>query len=370
MKESDRPMAAVHDEQGSDTGAPLREVRGILVFSCNLLGDSICRLPAIEAAKDTYREAHLVVVADPVYREVFEGRSFIDEVWPLSRRGSRLRQAQEWLGLMRRVRRARPDLVLDLYGSKRTAFASWVSGARFRTGLHRDGLSRWYNLADRVHADALHRGHIIERINAAVAPAGIAARFSYCRIPIGDDERTAARQLLGDSGPGEGEPIVLLNPSARVSAKRWPIERFARLAESLAARPGARCRVITAPGEQALAQRAVAGSRGAAAALPEMSIRMLAAVLEEADLLVTGDTGVLHLSAAMGTPSVVLAGPTDPLLFANPEGRQVILFHREACERWEGGEQCAGYNECPDRRCIEAITVDEAAAAVQRLLRG
>jgi ADP-heptose:LPS heptosyltransferase len=362
-------MTTVRGEQWSDARATLPDIRSILVFACNLLGDSICRLPAIVAAKSTYREAHLAVVADPAYREVFEGQPFIDEVWPLSRRGSRLSQAQEWLGLMRRARRARPDLVLDLYGSKRTAFASWVSGAQYRTGLHRDGLSRWYNLTDRVHADALHRGHIIERINAAVAPAGIAAAFAYRPLPIGDDERTAARQMLGDLGRGDSKPIVLLNPSARVPAKQWPVERFARLAEMLAAQDGARCRVITAPGEQALAQRLVAASRGAATALPEMSIRMLAAVLQEADALVTGDTGVLHLGAAMGTPAVVLAGPTDLLLFANPEGRQVILFHREACERWESGEQCAIYNTCPDRRCTEAITVDEAAAAVQRLLR-
>ena len=354
------------DRQG--IRAPLRYVRRILVFACNLLGDSICRLPAIKAAKGTYPAAHLAVVAHPSYQMVFQGHSFIDEVWPLSRGGGRLSQALAWLKLIVRARRVRPDLVLDLYGSTRTAFASWVSGARYRTGLHRDGLSRWYNMGDRVDTDALHRGHIVERMNAAVAPAGIAARFAYCPLPISDAEREAARQLLQRSGPGDGGPIVLLNPSARVPAKQWPVERFAHLARVLAARPGDRCWVITAPGEQALTQRVVAGSQGAAAALPEMTIRTLAVVLQGADLLVTGDTGVLHLGAAMGTPAVVLAGPTDPLLFAAPKGRQVVLFHREACERWQSGEQCPVYNTCLDRRCIEAITVEEVADAAGGLL--
>jgi ADP-heptose:LPS heptosyltransferase len=370
MTESDEPMTTARGAQRSNATATLPDIRSILVFACNLLGDSICRLPAIEAAKDTYCTAHLVVVADPVYREVFEGHAFIDDVWPLSRRGSRLGQAQEWLGLMRRARRARPDLVLDLYGSKRTAFASWVSGARYRTGLHRDGLSHWYNLADRAVGDALHRGHIIERINAAVAPAGIAARFSYCRIPIGDEEQAAARDRLQGHEAGSGGPVVLLNPSARVSAKQWPAPRFSLLAGILRTQHGARCRVITAPGEHELADRVVSYSRGAATALPEMGIRALAAVLAQADALVTGDTGVLHLGSAMGTPSVVLAGPTEPGLFACVRCRQAVLFHREACERWDRGEQCGTYNTCPDRRCIEAISVDEAAAAVQSLLRG
>jgi ADP-heptose:LPS heptosyltransferase len=369
MTESHKPMTTARGEQRANARAALPDIRSILVFACNLLGDSVCRLPAIEAAKDTYREAHLAVVADPLYREVFEGHAFIDEVWPLSRRGNRLGQAQEWVGLMRRAGRARPDLVLDLYGSKRTAFASWVSGARYRTGLYRDGLSRWYNLADRVHADALHRGHIIERINAAVVPAGIAAPFAYRRLSICDDEQAAARDLLQSYGADSSGPAVLLNPSARVPAKQWPVERFSRLAEVLRAQHRARCRVITAPGDHALTERVVSHSHGVAAALPEMGVRGLAAVLAQADALITGDTGVLHLGSAMGTPSVVLGGPTDPRLFACADCRQVVLFHREACERWDEGEQCAGYDGCPDRRCIEAISVDEAAAAVQRLLR-
>jgi ADP-heptose:LPS heptosyltransferase len=369
MTESHEPIKAARGEQRSGARATLPDIRRILVFACNLLGDSICRLPAIEAAKNTYRGSHLTAVADPVYREVFEGQPFIDEVWPLSRRGSRLRQAREWLSLMRRARRARPDLVLDLYGSKRTAFASRVSGARYRTGLQRDGLSGWYNLADRVHADARHRGHIIERINAAVAPAGIAAPFAYRRLSICDDEQAAARDLLQAHGAGSRAPTVLLNPSARVPAKRWPAEQFARLAETLSGHHGAHCHVITAPGAQVLGERVASDSHGAATALPEMSIKELAAVMERADVLVTGDTGVLHVGSAMGTPSVVLAGPTDPRLFAHPNCRQVVLFHREACERWDRGEQCSAYNTCPDRRCIEAISVDEAAAAVQRVLR-
>ncbi|NIR02713.1 MAG: hypothetical protein GTN78_21350, partial [Gemmatimonadales bacterium] len=119
---------------------PLSNIRTILVFACNLLGDSICRLPAIKGARETYPGTRIFVIVDPRYREVFAGQPFIDEAWPLSRRGGVLAQAWEWSAALARARRSRPDLVLDLYGSKRTAVASRLVGARFRTGLYGDGL--------------------------------------------------------------------------------------------------------------------------------------------------------------------------------------------------------------------------------------
>jgi len=347
---------------------PLWDVHTILVFTCNLLGDSICRLPAIGAAKEMYPDSRVLVVADPRYEDVFEGQPFIDEVWPLSRRGGPLSQAREWLGVIARARRARPDLVLDLYGSKRTALVSRLTGARFRAGLHGEGLSRWYTLGGLVDVHALQRGHIIERMNEAVAPAGIAARFAYRPLAVAEGDREAARAALHGLGIEEGADLVVLNPAARVEAKRWAAERFGQLASAISGPGGQRCAVITAPGQEANTEEVVSASGGTAVALPVLELKPLAALLEKAAVLVTGDTGILHLGAAMGAASVVLAGPTDPQLFAYPSGRQAVLFNREACAEWGEAEQCPRYNTCQDRRCIDAITVEEAVEAVCALL--
>jgi heptosyltransferase-2 len=347
---------------------PLWDVHTILIFACNLLGDSICRLPAMGAAKEMYPDSRVLVVADPRYGDVFEGQPFIDEVWPLSRRGQMLAQAREWLGVIARARRARPDLVLDLYGSKRTALVSRLTGARFRAGLHRDGLSRWYTLGDLVDAPALQRGHIIERMNEAVAPAGVAARFAYRPLAVSEGDREAARAALHGIGIEEGADLVVLNPAARVEAKRWAAERFGQLARAISGSGGPRCAVITAPDQETHTEEVVNASGGAAVALPMLELKPLAALLENAAVLVTGDTGILHLGTAMGAASLVLAGPTDPQLFAYPSGRQAVLFNREACPEWGEAEQCPRYNTCQDRRCIDAITVEEAVEAARELL--
>jgi len=354
-------MREKSDNQGGQ--AVLRDVRSIVVFACNLLGDSICRLPAIKATKEAYASSRLAVVADPRCGEVFEGQPFIDEVWHLSRRGSRAWRAVEWWGLARRMRRARPDLVLDLYGSKRTAFVSWLSGAKWRAGLHRGGRSGWYNLLGKGPRPG---AHIIEQMNEAVRPAGVEARFAYVPIVVGAKERKAAESVLSGFGGGR---LVLLNPSARVKAKRWAVERFGEVARRVFEDRSVRCGVITAPGEEALTEAVVRAAGGGAVALPVMSLKELAAVLERTAVLVTGDTGVLHLGAAMGCPAVILAGPTDPRLVLCESCRQVALFHRGACEGWETGEQCAGYNDCRKRRCIDAIGVEEVMEAVRVILR-
>jgi ADP-heptose:LPS heptosyltransferase len=343
------------------SGAILPGIRTVLVFAFNLLGDSICRLPAIGAAKRTYPDARVVVVADPRYREVFDGQPFINEVRTTDRSGGRLKQLRAWLRLTGQARRLRPDLVLDLYGSKRTAALSRLSGARWRAGIYRDGRSGWYNL----RASAPPRGgHIIEQMNWAVAGAGIAGEFSYVPMAVTDADRAAARRALAEVGLGDPDRLVLLNPSARVEAKRWPAKRFGMLG----ARLGLRCAVITAPGDDGLARRVVAASDGGAVALPALGIKQLTALVGMARVVVTGDTGVLHLATAMGTPSVILAGPTDPRLVAYPGVRQVVLFHRDACADWRGEEQCADYNECARRRCIDAITMEEVGEAVRGLL--
>lgn len=352
-----------------ETRAPLPEVGSIVVFACNLLGDSVCRLPAIAAAKRTYPESRVAVVADPAGRAVFEGQAFIAEVRVFARMGTAVAQGRAWWRLIAWARRQQPDLVLDLYGSKRTAVATKLVGARWRAGLHRGWAARWYNLPGPSRGAVGSEGHMIEMVNQCVASAGISAEFVYLPLAISEADRTAADGLIAEHGRTGSASIIVLNPTARVEAKRWAPERFGRLARRVADAVGARPLVIRSPDEENLADTVVQASGEAAVALPVLSLKELAAVLARASVLVSGDTGVLHVGTAMGVPTVILAGPNHPSLIAYPRLPQVALYHRDACQEWQGGPVCAHHNTCRMRRCIDAITVAEAAAAVMELVR-
>ncbi len=344
-------------------------VSTILVFACNLLGDSICRLPAIRATSGAYPEGRVCVVCDSRYADVFAGHRFIERLQALDRRGGPLSQARAWASLTAWARRQRPDLVLDLYGSKRTALVAWLSGARWRLGLYRQGTSHWYNVREPADRPVPQEGHLIERMNRLSSLAGISAPFAYCPLPVDEETRAAANATLDDAGLGEGERLVLLNPAARVPAKRWPAERFAALARRLHEEDQANCAVVTSPDSPELTEAITRASQGTAVPLPALSLKELAALLERADVLVTGDTGVLHVGASMGAPTVILSGPTDPGFVAHRGLPQVVLHRRDACPEWELGPECPRANTCTDRRCIEAIAVEEALSGVRELLR-
>jgi len=352
-----------------EVGTALPSIGSIVVFACNLMGDSVCRLPAIEAAKRAYPEGRVAVVADPAGQAVFEGQTFIDEVRLFRRSGDPITQAGAWWQLIVWARRQRPDLVLDLYGSKRTAAATRLIGGRWRAGLHRGWAARCYNLRESASGDSRLQGHMIEIVNRGVAPAGIWAEFVYPPLAISDGDRAAADGLIAEHVRTGSASIVVLNPTARVEAKRWAPERFGRLARRVAAEAGVRPLVVTSPDERNLAEAVVRASGKAAVALPLLPLKRLAAVLAHASVLVSGDTGLLHVGTAMGVRSVILAGPNDPALVAYPRLPQVALYHPEACGERQGGPVCARHNTCRTGRCMDAITVEEATAAVLELLR-
>jgi len=155
---------------------------------------------------------------------------------------------------------------------------------------------------------------------------------------------------------------VALNPGAAWPNKRWPAARFGALAAALHARRGLRSIVLWGPGEEALAREASDASQGAALPAPQTTLDDLLAIVAEARLVVSGDTGPLHLAAAVEAPIVGIYGPTDPMRngpwapddIAVSRSAICPCFHRRQChaERW----------------CLLDVTVDEVVDAALRRL--
>jgi ADP-heptose:LPS heptosyltransferase len=153
---------------------------------------------------------------------------------------------------------------------------------------------------------------------------------------------------------------VLLNPGAAWPNKRWPPERFGALAAAIRERRGLRSVVLWGPGEEALAAAVVDASKGAAQAAPPTTIVDIVALARGAHLMISGDTGPLHIAGAVGTPIVALFGPTRAERNGpwSPADISISRF-----------SQCACHYERRCRRtqpCIDDITVDTVIDAVER----
>ena len=155
-------------------------------------------------------------------------------------------------------------------------------------------------------------------------------------------------------------PFVVLNPGAAWPNKRWPPDRFGAVAEWLRRAHGLRSVVTWGPGDETTAAAVVDGSAGAAALAPQTSIADLVAIVRGAALMVSGDTGPVHLAAAVGTPVVGIYGPTDAARNGPWSADDVTVSRFTACG-------CHHQRRCRVARwCLEDISVDDVIAAITR----
>jgi len=197
------------------------------------------------------------------------------------------------------------DAVIDLQGAIRSAVVGRLAGCRRLIGEAepRERVARWL-FTERV---ATQGAHVIEQdVELVSAIAGDELTPVQPWLPVD----TAAEAWADELFQPESQPAVLINPGAGWGAKRWPVERYAAVAQGLVER-GFRVLVNAGPGEEPLAETIAQGTGGAATPLT-CTVEQLIALTRRIALCVAGDTGPLHLACALGRPVVGIYGPTDP----------------------------------------------------------
>jgi ADP-heptose:LPS heptosyltransferase len=255
------------------------------------------------------------------------------------------------------MRARRYDVAIDLQGLLKSAMAARLSGARHVIGFEKRALrepaAAWF-YTDAASVPA--RAHIIQKNLSALAPLGVrppavAFPFRVPASPVADQLRRAAP-----------DGYVLINPGAAWPNKRWDPSRFGAVAAHVRDRFALPSFVLWGPQEAALAERVVEASSGAATRAPETTLGDLLAISRQARLMISGDTGPVHLAAAMKTPIVGLYGPTWPERNGPWDPDDEVVSRADTCE-------CHHKRECQvGRTCINEIGLVEAIEAVERRL--
>lgn len=320
----------------------------LVVRAPNHLGDLVLALPAIlRGGGDVLVVAHL---APLVAMSGAQGR-----VLPL-RRGF-----QGFRAAARSLRAGRYARGIALTPAFSAALLFRVGGVRQVRGTATDG--RTLLLSEPLDPRALRGRHrAVQYLDIMGDAAPALPEFPIFEPPCAEVDRWRAR--LG----GGSRRVVGLAPGSRASSRRWPAERFRELATHLAAH-GLAVAVFGAGDERALTAFVAGGAEGAADLGGATDLPMLAAALAACDLLVTNDSGPMHLAAAVGTRTVSLQGPADPAETAPlGPGHRLIVHAELSCV------PCVK-NECPrsgrgefldraERECMWLITVDEVLEAV------
>ncbi|HYL46095.1 MAG TPA: glycosyltransferase family 9 protein [Candidatus Limnocylindrales bacterium] len=275
-----------------------------LIVRLTSLGDLVHTIPAVGALRASFPQATIDWAVDEHYLPLIEMVTCIDETIPLGR------SISDVLGCIGRLRRAHYTCALDLQGTYRSAVLTWLSGAPRRIGRTREatrepGAELFSN--ERVTPTGRH---IVDMTVALAVRAGARPQPEPqfpLRVP--ENALRAAREKLARDGITVD--YVVISPGGGWKSKCWPPERFGALAAELLRRDGLRSVVNIAPGEEELGAGIVQAAGLPAPPVVSVAIPELAALLAQARLVVAGDTGPLHLAAALGTRVVGLFGATN-----------------------------------------------------------
>ena len=288
----------------------------VALVKLSSIGDVVHALPVAAALKRAHPGVRITWVAEAREAALLAGHPDVDEVVVADTRGWRahpgvasVRQAR---AVVRGLRGGAFDVTVDLQGLFKSAILAALTRAPRRIGFaaafRRERASVIF-ANERIAPPAQAR-HVVEQYLALLAPLGVMDRRVEFRLASDAAADARIDAYLGGAGIKPHERLALMNPGAGRPDKRWPVKHFASLARGLADEADATPVVLWGPGEEGTA-RAIADAVPGAMLAPPTTLRELIALTRRARLAIAGDTGPLHIAAALGVPCLGLFGPTS-----------------------------------------------------------
>jgi heptosyltransferase II len=326
----------------------------ILIRGPNWVGDAVLAIPALKAVRAHFSEAEITLLVRPWVAGLFTSAPFIDKVWTEAKP---VRLA-DWTRITRNIRAFEFDLALLLPNSFESALMMFLARVPRRIGYGTDG--RTWMLTSSITPPTDNRHQVHYYLDIAKAVQAGTDRPSI-EIDATKKERESARDLLEQEGIPHGTPFLALNAGAAYgSAKRWHEERFADVADMLAKEMGLSVALIGSDGERPIAEQIRRRMKSRSAVLNgKTSLETLIGVLAESSLMITNDSGPMHIAAALGVPTVAVFGSTDERVTAPFGARTRVVKNPVECS------PCL-LRECPiDHRCMNGVTVDDVCKAAR-----
>ena len=365
--------------ESSDQGPPdhlTKDYLTILVVKLSDIGDVLTATPALRALRESFPTARLEALVPPNSAPVLAESPLVDDVivfdkFQYDRPIDALRpySLADLLRFARGLRRRRYDCLVILHhlttrwGTLKYAALALTSGAKARVGL--DNGRGWF-LTHRVRDGGFGARHEVEYWLDVVGTIGAVTEDTSLEMAVGENDQIP---MTNDRCP-----LVAIHPGSGgySLARRWDPERFARVADALVERHGARIVLVGAPAD-GVSQVASLMRSEAVNLEGKTTLGQLAAILKRCDLFIGADSGVMHLAAAVGTPLVAIFGPSNHRAWGPwpRDGRHIILRADLPCSPCSYVGFSVGQREgCEAMTCMKAVTPEMVLKAAVELLGG
>jgi lipopolysaccharide heptosyltransferase II len=340
----------------------MTKLKKILIIRPRFLGDLILATGLAETIRKNNPAAQIWYLTETHYAEALDNHPLISGVLRLDARQKN--NPFYLLGFYRRLRREKFDAVLDLFGNPRTAQMAFFSGAPVRVGFAGKGRNWAYTTIARPSSDPLPSGRrpVTEAYLDHLRALGFDTSTPYrTSLTVTPEEKSHVQKLFERAGLKTGQKIAALAPGASWPAKQWPLEGFLELGHWLK-REGVRPLYLFGPKEMDLAEEFQEHMDKDWLFINQPNIRGLAAFIEAADILISNDSGPMHVGPAVGTPTLGIFGPGEPeVWFPYGKGHQVA-YAEIACSH-------CGLDKCPLMACMDHLPPREMAQRALGMLK-
>ena len=342
----------------------------ILIVKMSAIGDVIHTLPALNALRAHFPNAHITWLVEEAAADLVIGHPSVDNVivskrkrWVKALFSPSFPQALvKILSFIRALRETEYDMVIDFQGLLKSGVMVMLAKGKKKIGFdkgmeHAECSHLFYN--HRI-APVSMEIHALKRGLMMLQALGVRADKIEYRLPVTSGDRDAVHSLLQKNGISTQEKIICINPQATWKTKLWDNKKFASLSDRIQERHGARIVFTGGPEDRPIIDTIISMANKACINLAGLTtLKMLAALYEQTDVLVTTDTGPMHLGAAAGTRVVAIFGSTAPWR-TGPYGPNHVVVR--------SGVNCSPCfkRECEHRRCIQEISVDKVMSAVDK----
>jgi lipopolysaccharide heptosyltransferase II len=360
-------MQALREEDSPQALGPPRwdwkNVSKVLVVRLRSIGDTVLTTPSLFALKRFLPHVQIDILLENWVSPVLSGFQFVNNVIRLDRSSvpSRARVARE-------LRAARYDVAYNLHGGTTATFLTRASGATHRVGYASYQYSRLHNhlAPSPLTLWGRDKTHSVEQQLALLGWTGVPVTDRpSTQLGLTPEAITSVTNRLEVAGVEKAKPFALVHPAAAFATKQWAADKFARVVEGLAAR-GISSLALVGPGQTATGQELVRSSAVPIVVFDDLSLPEVTVLASYARLFIGNDSGIAHIAAAVGTPSVVIFGSSNrvhwqPWARASAE----VVFEDMPCQ------PCHGYfcEKFDQPECIVRVPVEKVSAAIDRVLR-
>jgi len=361
-----RAAYSLAEETASQPLAPARwdwnEVRRVLVVRLRSIGDTVLATPSLHALHRFLPDARIDVLLEDWVAPLLDGSPDVDRVITVKRHDTSSR-----LRIVQGLRAARYDVAFNLHGGSTAALLTRASGARHRVGYQSYRYARLHNYSAPAASELWRREktHSVEQQLALLGWTGVPVTDrppTHLNVTI--EAERSIMQRLRDAHLREGESFALIHPAAAFDSKQWAAENFARVVEHLHAR-GLSAVAIVAPGEESVIKNINDNTRAPLVALTNLALPEVTALAARSRLFVGNDSGIAHIAAAVGTPSVVIFGSSNVAHWRPWTNAPAEVVREEMpCA------PCPGYtcSEFDVPQCIRRVSVERVNEAIERVL--